>query len=117
MGENVPSVQEEWNSPGNSFKINETTPLMRLPNLSFLYRLECEIAKEEVNVGSPHGAGIIRSIANILDGEVKGPEISGKVVPLGGADWATVIEGTHVCLEDFLPSSARDSVFCVLVTC
>lgn len=69
---------------------------MKLPNLSFLYRLECEIASEEINVGAPHGGGIIRSIANILEGSVSGPRIKGTVLPLGGADWATVVEGTHV---------------------
>lgn len=95
MGENAPQ-QTEWNSLGNAYKINETTPLMRLPNLSFLYRLECDIAKEEILVGAPHGSGIVRSVANILEGEVNGPRIKGKVLPLGGADWATVVEGTHV---------------------
>lgn len=69
---------------------------MKLPNLSFLYRLECNIAREEINVGAPHSAGIIRSIANIVDGEVNGPRVKGTVLPLGGADWATVVEGTHV---------------------
>lgn len=69
---------------------------MKLPNLSFLYRLECDIAREEINVGAPHCAGIIRSIANIVGGEVNGPRIKGTVLPLGGADWATVVEGTHV---------------------
>lgn len=113
MGENIPAEQTEWNSPGNAFRINETTPLMRLPNFSFLYRLECEIAKEDVNVGSPHDAGIIRSIANILDGEVKGPRIRGKVLPLGGADWATVVEGTHVCIQvSFLLPSMAYAVYC-----
>ena len=88
--------QAKWNSPGNQFSPNpESTPLMRTPHLSFLYRLECDIAKEELLVGAAHGTGVIRSIANILEGEVNGPDIKGKVLPLGGADWATVIEGTH----------------------
>jgi hypothetical protein len=69
---------------------------MRLPALSFLYRLQCQVAKEEINIGAPHGAGTIRSIANIVEGTLKGPDIEATVLPLGGADWATVIEGTHV---------------------
>lgn len=69
---------------------------MRRPGLSFLYRLECNISNEEIEIGAPHAAGVIRSIANIVGGTFKGPELSGSVLPLGGADWATVIEGTHV---------------------
>lgn len=80
---------------------------MKLPNLSFLYRLECEIAKEEINVGAPHGGGIIRSIANILEGRVSGPRIQGTVLPLGGADWATVVEGTHVSTDPFIRLAIR----------
>lgn len=83
-------------SPGNN--LFPDGPLMRQPALSFLYRLECDIAKEEINVGAPHGAGMIRSIANIVRGTLKGPGIEGTVLPLGGADWATVIKGTHVGL-------------------
>ncbi|KAF9886879.1 hypothetical protein FE257_011002 [Aspergillus nanangensis] len=79
-------------SPGNAFYPN--SPPMRQPGMNFLYRLECNIAPEEINVGAPHGAGVIRSIANIVGGTFKGPELSGSVLP-GGADWATVIEGTH----------------------
>lgn len=69
---------------------------MRLPSLAFLYRLECDIAREEIDIGAPHDAGVIRSIANIVRGSMKGPGIEGAVLPLGGADWATVIKGTHV---------------------
>lgn len=68
---------------------------MRQPQLGYIYRLECTIAEKEVFVGAPHGAGVLRSIAPITGGTFKGPEIQGKVLP-GGADWATVIEGTHV---------------------
>ena len=67
-----------------------------MPALRFIWRLECNIAEQEVEVGAPHGAGVIRSIANIQDGEVRGPGIEGTILPLGGADWATVIQGTHV---------------------
>jgi hypothetical protein len=81
-------------SPGNDFF--PQGPRMRLPSISFLYRHECDIAKEEINIGAPHNAGIIRSIANIVRGSMKGPGIEGEVLPLGGADWATVVKGTHV---------------------
>lgn len=83
-------------SPGNKFFSDG--PLMRQPALAFLYRLKCDIAKEEINVGAAHDAGIIRSIANIVGGTLKGPGIEGTVLPLGGADWATVVKGTHVRL-------------------
>lgn len=73
---------------------------MRRPGMEFIWRLECEIAKEEQSVGAPFGAGIVRSIVNILDGAFQGPRIVGKVLP-GGADWATVVEGTHVSLTDW----------------
>ncbi|KAL2855777.1 hypothetical protein BJX68DRAFT_264125 [Aspergillus pseudodeflectus] len=80
-------------SPGNAYYPD--SPPMRRPGMRFLYRLECTIAPEEINIGAPHGAGIIRSIANITGGTFKGPVLEGTVLPLGGADWATVIEGTH----------------------
>ncbi|KAL6230954.1 hypothetical protein BDW75DRAFT_234003 [Aspergillus navahoensis] len=85
-------------SPGNGYYPN--SPPMRRPDLTFLYRLECTIAAEEINVGAPHGAGIVRSIANITGGTFKGPELEGTVLPLGGADGATVIEGTHTMTLD-----------------
>lgn len=81
-------------SPGNDYFPNG--PHMRQPSLSFLYRLKCYIAKEETNIGAPHNSGTIRSIANIIGGTLRGPGIEGSVLPLGGADWATVVKGTHV---------------------
>ena len=81
-------------SPGNG--IFAHGPQMRQPSLAFLYRLECDIAKEEINIGAPHNAGTIRSIANILGGTIKGPGIEASILPLGGADWASVVKGTHV---------------------
>ncbi|KAL3496407.1 hypothetical protein BJX62DRAFT_232514 [Aspergillus germanicus] len=85
------TVQSE--SPGNAYY--PASPPMRRPGMRFLYRLECTIASEEINVGAPYGAGVIRSIANITGGTFKGPELEGTILSLGGADWATVIEGTH----------------------
>lgn len=69
---------------------------MRQPALSFLYRLQCDIAKEEIDIGAPHDTGAIRSIANILSGTLKGPDIEASILPFGGADWATVVKETHV---------------------
>ncbi|KAJ6104527.1 hypothetical protein N7523_010847 [Penicillium sp. IBT 18751x] len=80
-------------SPGNG--IFPHGPQMRQPSLAFLYRLECDIAKEEINIGAPHNSGNIRSVANILSGTIKGPGIEATILPLGGADWATVVKGTH----------------------
>lgn len=71
-------------------------PQMRLPSMAFLYRLECETT-EDFDLGAPHDSGVIRSIVNITRGSLKGPGIQGDILPLGGADWATVIKGTHVC--------------------
>lgn len=87
------SAAKPQDSPGNTYYPG-TFP-MRKPQLGFVYRLECNIADKEVHVGAPHGAGVVRSIAPITGGTFKGPELQGKVLP-GGADWATVIEGTHV---------------------
>jgi hypothetical protein len=81
-------------SPGNAYYPG--SPPMQRPGMTFLYRLECTIATEEINVGAPYNAGVTRSIANITGGTFRGPELEGTVLPLGGADWATVIEGTHV---------------------
>ena len=83
-------------SPGNSFF--PQTPPMRLPSLSFLYRLECEVA-QEIAIGAPHSAGLVRVACNIISGTVQGPRIEGTVLP-GGADWAQGIEGTNVCKQD-----------------
>lgn len=33
---------------------------MRRPDLTFLYRLECNISNEEIEIGAPYGAGVIR---------------------------------------------------------
>ena len=89
------SSEEKWNSPGNAYVLNADTPKMKRPDMEFIWRLECEIAKEEIEIGAPHGTGVVRSVANILDGKMSGPGIEGVVLP-GGADWATCIEGTHV---------------------
>ncbi|KAJ6044881.1 hypothetical protein N7499_007385 [Penicillium canescens] len=78
-------------SPGNGIFPNG--PTMRQPSMSWLYRLEC--STEDIELGAPHNGDTIRSIANIVRGSVKGPGIEGEILPLGGADWATVVKGTH----------------------
>lgn len=80
-------------SPGNALYPHH--PPMRLPSLSFLYRLECLIAKEEFDIGAPHGGGMRRDVVNILGGSLRGPRLEGKVLP-GGADWARTVQGTQV---------------------
>lgn len=69
-------------SPGNGIFPHGSQ--MRQPSLAFLYRLECDIAKEEINVGAPHNSGVIRSIANNLSGTIKGPGMEASILSLGG---------------------------------
>ncbi|KAJ5480754.1 hypothetical protein N7539_006648 [Penicillium diatomitis] len=80
-------------SPGNGVYPNG--PSMRQPSLSWMYRLECDISKEELDLGAAHDAGTIRKISNIERGTLKGLDIEATLLPLGGADWLTVIKGTH----------------------
>jgi hypothetical protein len=94
------AITKEAISPGNAYY--PASPPMRQPGLSFLYRLECTIDKEDLELGPAHGTGVIRSIAQVTGGTFKGPELEGIVLPLGAADWATVIEGTHVCSPNSL---------------
>lgn len=100
------SGTEHTPSPGNYYAMHADTPPMRRPFLDFIYRLECDIAEDEVNVGAPHGSGVIRSIAPIVGGKVRGPRIEAEVLKLGGADWAEVFEGTHVSAFSFLATAA-----------
>lgn len=120
----------KWSSPGNAHRLNPDTPPMSTPNLSFLYRLECNVSVEEMVVGAPYGAGITRSIVNILDGSLDGPRIKGRVLP-GGADWMTTVEGTHVsdvllsdlfsisflCIRASTAVKGEVSLLCVVSTC
>lgn len=82
-------------SPGNAFSPNPTTPPMRLPSLSFIYRLECTISPTEIHVGAPHNGTSIRSIAPITGGSAHGPRIHAEVLSVGAADWAVAHRGTH----------------------
>ena len=68
---------------------------MRLPHLSFLYRLECNISPTEIHVGAPHNSGAIRTIMPITGGLVQGPRLSATVLSTGAADWACTYRGTH----------------------
>ncbi|EPS30610.1 hypothetical protein PDE_05562 [Penicillium oxalicum 114-2] len=80
-------------SPGNGVFPNG--PFMRQPSLVWMYRLECDVSKEEIELGAAHDAGVIRRIMNLERGTIKGPGIEATILPLGGADWLTVIKGTH----------------------
>lgn len=47
-------------------------------------------------LGAPFAAGITRTIMNIRGGVLRGKGFEGSILPLGGADWATGVKGTHV---------------------
>jgi hypothetical protein len=98
-------------SPGNGIFPNG--PTMHQPSISWLYRLEC--CTEDIELGAPHNGDTIRSIANIVRGSVKGPGIEGEILPLGGADWATVVKGTHVSNPLFLLYFALHAKFDVRI--
>lgn len=83
-------------SPGNAFALSNPPLQMRLPNLEFIYRLECEMGKQNTAVGSPFGGTQTRVIMPIVGGTVNGPQISGTIQHMSGADWGTVIDGTDV---------------------
>ena len=65
------ATSEAADSPRNEYFPND--PPMRKPAMSFLYRLECDIADEELDVGAPNGTDWIRSVANIRSGTLRGP--------------------------------------------
>src|SRR5262245_9221345 len=56
------------------------------PKLEFAFELRAEVAEPTV-VGEV--AGGTRRIVNILGGDFKGPQLSGKLLP-GGADWQII---------------------------
>ena len=93
-------------SPGNGVFPNG--PFMRQPSLVWMYRLECDVSKEEIELGAAHDAGVIRRIMNLERGTIKGPGIEATILPLGGADWLTVIKGTHVRENSNIQGKFRD---------
>lgn len=40
--------------------------------------------------------GSLRTVMNIVSGQIKGPGTEALVLPLGGAGWANIVQGTHV---------------------
>lgn len=75
---------------------------MYMPHLVWMYRLEADMEVEGHELGSPFGAGLNRSIQNIVGGKVRGKNFEGDILKLGGADWATGVKGTHVRHPHFL---------------
>jgi hypothetical protein len=76
-------------SPGNELS-NGIHP-MRLPNLEFLYRLECTMSSERHPVGGAKGTQVSRMILPIVGGTVRGPRLSGIIQENSGADWAEMV--------------------------
>jgi hypothetical protein len=83
-------------SPGNEFAIKPFP--MQVPHLDFLYRLECEMAKENDNIRSPFDGSGVRIIMPIIGGTVRGPKLSGTIQHRSGADWGMSMKGTDVSL-------------------
>jgi len=69
---------------------------MRTPSMKFIYRLECEMAKDNHFVGAQSGTSNARVVMPIVGGTVKGPQISGIIEHMSGADWGLVIGKTGV---------------------
>lgn len=66
--------------------------------MEFIYRLDCEMAKENHPVGAPFHGTHSRMIMPIVGGTVKGPAINGTIQHMSGADWGTLVTGTGVSL-------------------
>ena len=64
--------------------------------MKFIYRLECEMAKDNHFVGAQSGTSNARVIMPIVGGTVKGPQISAIIEHMSGADWGLAIGGTGV---------------------
>lgn len=84
-------------SPGNACSSNSLQ--MSIPHLEFIYRLECEMAKDNHAVGAPFGGTDFKMIMPIVGGIVKGPQINGTIEPMSGADWGTMVRGTDVSID------------------
>ncbi|CZT15863.1 uncharacterized protein RCC_01701 [Ramularia collo-cygni] len=78
-------------SPGNAYFTH--VPNMRLPSMDFIYRLECEMSKDEQIIGKSSVAQVSRAILPISGGTVLGPRISATILNTAGADWATTLAG------------------------
>ncbi|KAI4731060.1 hypothetical protein E4T49_01294 [Aureobasidium sp. EXF-10728] len=89
---NVPAA-----SPGNAY--SDRSIEMRTPSLKFIYRLECEMAKENHVVGAQSGTSNARVIMPIVGGTVKGPQVSGIIEHMSGADWGLAMGGTGTKMQ------------------
>jgi hypothetical protein len=78
-------------SPGNAY--SDRSIEMKTPSMKFIYRLECEMAKDD-HVGAQIGTSNARVIMPIVGGTVKGPKISAVIEHMSGADWGLAIGRT-----------------------
>ncbi|KAI5236367.1 hypothetical protein E4T43_08666 [Aureobasidium subglaciale] len=85
-------------SPGNAYSDRKFE--MRIPSMKFIYRLECEMAKDNHFVGAQAGTSNARVIMPIVGGTVKGPRISAIIENMSGADWGTAMGGTGLMRLD-----------------
>jgi hypothetical protein len=79
-------------SPGNAY--SDRSIEMKTPSMKFVYRLECEMAKDDHVVGAQTGTSNARVIMPIVGGTVRGPKISAVIEHMSGADWGLAIGGT-----------------------
>lgn len=85
-------------SPGNPFSSGE--PPMRMPHLAFIYRIVAYMRPGDgagggtSTIPNVHGTAVTRLVLPIAGGTVRGPRISGEIVPDSGADWAQRIGGS-----------------------
>ncbi|KAG9675537.1 hypothetical protein KCU99_g4582, partial [Aureobasidium melanogenum] len=85
-------------SPGDAYSDGSIS--MRTPSMKFIYRLECEMAKDNHMVGAQSGTSNARVVMPIVGGTVKGPQISGIIEHMSGADWGLVIGKTGLTRLD-----------------
>ncbi|KAK5115265.1 hypothetical protein LTR62_001465 [Meristemomyces frigidus] len=88
---------------------------MHVPQLEFIYRLQCEMAKENDHVGAAFGGTNERIVMPILGGTVKGPEISGIIQERSGADWGTAVQGTNYMRLDARYTLKTSDGYCIYV--
>ncbi|KAF2220355.1 hypothetical protein BDZ85DRAFT_267618 [Elsinoe ampelina] len=94
--------------PGEPSDGQQHLPLpvaMRVPYMDFVYRMSAEMADTTQPVGAPFNGKYARMIMPIKGGIVKGPNFSGEIVHMSGADWGTTVQGA-----DFMRLDARYTV-------
>lgn len=102
---NMSADTPQTTTPGNAY--SDRSIEMRTPSMKFIYRLECEMAKDDHVVGAQIGTSNTRVIMPIIGGTVKGPKISAVIEHMSGADWGLVIGRTGVShkIRGFLSSA------------